>query len=66
MTTWFASMFVKDYQIRDAICSASVRELFYDVISSVYPVGVREHQAHFLREPQRQPTVDHILGLPDL
>ena len=59
-------MLMENYQIRDGICSASVRELFYDVVSSIYPVGVREHQAHFLREPQRQPTVDRILESPNL
>ena len=42
-------MFMKDNQIRDTVRSASVRELFYDVVSSVYPVGVWEHQAHLLQ-----------------
>ena len=48
MATWFASMFMENYQIRDAVRSASVRKLFYDVVSSIYPIRVREHQAHFL------------------
>ena len=42
-------MLMKDYQIRDAVRSAGIRELFHDVVSSVYPVGIWEHQAHLLR-----------------
>jgi len=49
VTTWFASMLVEDYQIRNTVRSAGVRKLFHDVVSSIYPMGVREHQTHFLQ-----------------
>lgn len=41
-------MFMEDYQIRNPVRSAGVRKLFYDVVPSIYPVRVREHQTHFL------------------
>ena len=38
VTTWFASVFMEDYQICDAIRPAGIRKLFYDVVSSIYPI----------------------------
>ena len=50
-------MLVHDYEISDVVRSACVCELFYDVVSAVYSMGVGKDQAHFLQVNEHETSV---------
>lgn len=41
-------MFVQNNEVGDVVCSTCISEVFHNVVSSVYSMGVGEDEAHFL------------------
>lgn len=51
----YTTVFMKDNQIGNVVCSARLCKLLYDVISSIYPMRIREHQLYLLLQ---QPSTE--------
>ena len=46
--TGYSAMLVKNNEVCDIVCSACLCKFFYNVISSINPMWIREYESHFL------------------